>query len=103
MPNMSAGRITMLINALDPASRSRVRLFAIKLFFVLAFSLLFAERGLPFFAAASWLGIWYSLFAGAAALLRREKIGAATLNGWDEMAVFDAFALLMHVFARVSS
>jgi hypothetical protein len=101
MPNMSAGRITTLINALDPASRSRVRLFAIKLFFVLAFSLLFAERGLPFFAAASWLGM-YSLFAGAAALLRREKIGAATLNGWDEMAVFDAFAVLMHVFARVS-
>jgi hypothetical protein len=102
MPNMSAGRVTMLINALDPASRSRVRLFAIKLFFVLAFSLLFAERGLPFFAAASLLGIWYSLFAGAAALLRREKIGATTLTGWDEMAVFDAFALLMHAVARVS-
>jgi hypothetical protein len=100
---MSAERMARLINSLDPVSRSRLRMFKFKLLLVVVFSILFAARGFSFLVAMSLLCVLYSLLSGAAALTRSEKIGATVLNGWDEMASFIALALLMDVFARVSS
>jgi hypothetical protein len=91
---MSAGRPSGLLGALDPASRARLRLFAFKLLIVAVFSLAYTQSGVPFCRAMSLLCLWYSFFAGAAALFRRERIGATSLNGWDEMLAFDGLALL---------
>jgi hypothetical protein len=85
--------------ALDPASRLRLRGFALKLSLLAVCTLAFAGQGGRLFATASLFCVWYSIFAGIAALMRRERIGAPTLNGWDEMLAFDALALLARVLA----
>ena len=95
---MPAGRPSRLLDAFDPVSQARLRLFALKCLIIAAFSLIYAEQGAPFGSAMSLLCLWYSVFAGIAALFRRERFGAASLNGWDEMMAFDGLALLAGFF-----
>ena len=95
---MPAGRPLGLLDALDPLSRARLRLFTLKFLIVAAFSHVYAEFGVSFCNAMSLLCLWYSIFAGTTALFRRDRFGAASLNGWDEMIAFDGLALLAKFF-----
>ena len=89
------GRSSGLLGGFDPASRTRLRVFAFKLLTVTVLSFAYApQRGVPICGAMALFCLWHSVFAGVVALFRRDRIGGASLNGWDEMMAFNGLAIL---------
>ena len=87
------------MTALDPVTRLRLRGFGLRLTVLSVCTLAFSRHGMSPIATASVFCLWYGIFAGAAALVRRERFGAPSLNGWDEMLAFNALALLARVLS----
>jgi uncharacterized membrane protein YagU involved in acid resistance len=92
-----------LLDALDPLSRSRIRIFSFKLLVLLPFSILLAARyRYPLFQTISSFALWYGLFAGLIALFRREQVGGPSLNGWDELLAFFALKYLAQFLSAIA-
>ena len=90
------------LNALDPLSRSRVRIFSFKLLVLLPFSTLLAARyRYPLFETISSFAGWYGFFSGLVALFRREQVAGPSLNGWDEMVAFFALKYLAQFLSAI--
>jgi hypothetical protein len=84
-----------LLDALDPLSRSRIRVFRFKLLVLFPFSMLLAARyRIDVFAEISLCAFWYGFFSGLVALVRREPVAGPSLNGWDELVAFFALKYL---------
>jgi hypothetical protein len=82
--------------SLDPISRLRLQLFAFKLLIVVPFSAVFAShRSYPLLATMSFFFFWNGVFAAVPALFQHQKVNAAFLTAWDEMAAFFGLAALM--------
>ena len=89
-----------LLDALDPSSRSRIRIFSFKLLVLFPFSMLLAAQyRQPLFDEIAILAFWYGFFSGAVALARWERVAGSSLNGWDELLAF----LALTCFARFLS
>ena len=90
------------LDALDPASRARIRIFSLKLFVLFPIATLLAARyRQPLFETISSFALWYGLFSGVVALLRREQVAGSTLNGWDEMLAFYALKYLVQFLSAI--
>ncbi|HEY2539011.1 MAG TPA: hypothetical protein VGI28_05865 [Stellaceae bacterium] len=84
-----------LLDALDPLSRSRIRIFSFKLLVLFPFSMLLAARyRIDMFAEVALCAFWYGFFSGLVALVRREPVAGPSLNGWDEVVAFFALKYL---------
>jgi hypothetical protein len=84
-----------LLAALDPLSRSRIRIFSFKLLVLFPFSILLAARyRYPLFETISSFAGWYGFFSGLVALFRWEQVAGPSLNGWDEVMAFFAVKYL---------
>ena len=84
-----------LPGALDPLSRSRVRIFSFKLLILFPVATLLAGRyRYPLFETISSFAGWYGVFSALVALFRREQVAGPSLNGWDEMLAFYALKYL---------
>src|ERR1700722_13077526 len=91
---MGGHQATGSAGKLDRASRLRLQVFAFKVLLVIPISVAFAaQRHLTVLGAVAYFCGWYSLFAGLAASVQRQKCGAASLTAWDEMVVFLGLAL----------
>jgi hypothetical protein len=81
-----------------PRSRLRLQIFFFKLLLLIPVSVFLAShRGLPLLATITFFFGWNSIFASLAALVQRQRCGAAFLTAWDEAAAFLALALLARV------
>jgi hypothetical protein len=88
--------------SLDPISRLRLQLFAFKLLIVVPFSAVFAShRSYPLLATMSFFFFWNGVFAAVPALFQAQKVNAAFLTAWDEMAAFFGLAALMSIFNAI--
>src|SRR5476651_1560013 len=89
---------------LDAATRYIVARSGLRLAFILIVAATVGsadERPLLGFAQALELGSYcFGLGAGGRALMKREQMQAASLNGWDEAIVFGLVALLSHAAIR---
>ena len=102
MANMSSKSQLGLLGALDPASRARIRIFSFKLLVLFPIASLLAVRyRQPLFETISSFALWYGLFSGVVALLRREQVAGPTLNGWDEVLAFYALKYLAQFLSAV--
>ena len=91
-----------LLDALDPLSRSRIRIFSFKLLVLFPFSMLLAARyRIDVFDEIGLCAFWYGFFSGLVALVRREPIAGASLNGWDELVAFFALKYLAQFLAAL--
>jgi hypothetical protein len=91
-----------LLNALDPLSRTRLRLFSLKLAILFPFSTLLAARyHQPLFEEIALCAFWYGFFSGAVALFIRERFAGPSLNGWDELLAFFALKFLAQFLSAV--
>jgi hypothetical protein len=87
---------TGVLFSLDPVSRLRIRLFAFKLLIAVPVSAVFAShRSYPLLATMSFFIFWNGVFAAVPALFQHQKVNAAFLTAWDEMAAFFGLAALM--------
>jgi hypothetical protein len=90
------------LDALDPLSRARLRLFSLKLSILLPFSALLAVRyHWPLFEEIAICALWYGFFSGAVASFRRERLAGPSLNGWDELLAFFALKYLAQFLSVV--
>jgi hypothetical protein len=81
----------------SPVLRLRLRVFSFKLLFLIPVSAMLAVRqGYPLLHTIFFFCAWNSIFAGLAALARRQRYDAEFLTAWDETAAFLALALLTH-------
>jgi hypothetical protein len=97
MQKVATDRVGPDLGSLDPTSRRRIRVFAVKLLLVTPVSVALATQlGYPLFGTVSYLCLWHSFFCGVVGLFRRDRHGAAVLTAWDEMAAFLAIAILTH-------
>jgi hypothetical protein len=89
---------------LDAATRYIVARSGLRIAFILMVAATAGSanaRPLLGFAQALELGCYcFSLSAGCRALMKRERLQAASLNGWDEAVAFGLVALLSHVTIR---
>jgi hypothetical protein len=84
---------------LHPESLLGLRIFSFKLLFLIPVSVILAVReGYPLLHTIFFFCVWNSIFAGLAALVRRQRYGAEFLTAWDETAAFLALALLTQQF-----
>jgi hypothetical protein len=84
-----------LPGAIDPVSRSRIRIFSFKLLMLFPFATLLAARYRhPLFDTISSFACWYGVFSGLVALFRWEQVAGPSLNGWDETLAFFALKYL---------
>jgi len=99
---MSTRSQSGLLDALDPLSRVRIRIFTFKLLVLLPFSTLLAARyRYPLFETISSFAGWYGFFSGLVALFRREQVAGSSLNGWDEMLAFFALKYLAQFLSAI--
>jgi hypothetical protein len=90
---------TGVSSSLDSASRLRLQLFAFKLLIMVPVSAVFAShRSYPLLATMSLFFFWNGVFAAVPALFQHQKVKAAFLTAWDEMAAFFGLAALMGTF-----
>jgi hypothetical protein len=91
-----------LLDALDPLSRSRIRIFSFKLLVLFPFSALLAARyRYPLFDTISSFAGWYGFFSALVALFRREQVAGPSLNGWDEMLAFFALKYVAQLLSAI--
>ena len=99
---MSARSPSGLLDALDPLSRSRIRIFSFKLLVLFPFATLMAARfHHPLFGTISSFAGWYSLISALVALFRREQVAGPSLNGWDEVLAFCALKYLAQLLSGI--
>jgi hypothetical protein len=69
-----------LYRGVDPASRRRIQIFAVKLLVIIPVAVTLATQlGYPLLKTPWFFCLWHSFFAGMAALFRQQKHGAAVL------------------------
>jgi hypothetical protein len=91
-------RHVQALAGLDPASRYRVRVFAVKLFIAVLFAIaLSMSRGSPLLKSMAFLCGWQGVFSAAIALFQHQRPDAAELTGWDESVAFLGVASLMRL------
>jgi hypothetical protein len=102
MANMSPKSQLGFLDALDPASRARLRIFSFKLLVLFPIATLLAVRyRQPLFEMISSFAGWYGFFSGLVALFRREQVAGPSLNGWDEMVAFFALKYLAQFLSAI--
>jgi hypothetical protein len=86
--------------ALDPSSRSRIRIFSFKLLVLFPLSILLAARYRdPLLETMSSFAGWYGVFPGLVAAFRRERVEGPSLDGWDEMLGFFALKYIAQLLS----
>ncbi|HEY0183953.1 MAG TPA: hypothetical protein VGC09_14190 [Rhodopila sp.] len=94
------------ISKLDRASRRALRWMMVRLCTLLTiWSFPWVVGKIPLAQVLVILSLTFtmtSLMAMFVATLRRERFGAASLNTWDEAAVFCGLAVLVHAVHRVA-
>jgi uncharacterized membrane protein YccC len=91
-----------LPGALDPLSRSRIRVFGFKLLVLIPFATLLAARyHHPVLETVASFACWYGFFSGLVALFRREQVAGPSLNGCDEMLAFYALKYLAQSLSAI--
>jgi|SRR5271156_4924090 len=100
---MSARSQSGLLDALDPLSRSHIRIFSCKLLVLFPIATLLALRyRYPLFGTISSFACWYGFFSGVVALLRRDQVAGPSLNGWDEALAFFALRYLAQFLSAIA-
>src|SRR5271169_6488473 len=91
-----------LSGALDPLSRSHIRIFSFKLLVLFPVATLLAARyRYPLFETISSFACWYGVLSGLVALFRWEQVAGPSLNGWDEVLGFFALTYLAQFLSGV--
>jgi hypothetical protein len=79
---------TCCTGGVDPASRRRIQIFAVKLLVIIPVAVTLATQlGYPLLKTPWFFCLWHSVFAGMAALFRQQKHGAAVLTAWDSCQI----------------